>query len=133
MGKWNSTITVKASRPRHLAGIITRSFPRSSWGDLLNDKGLAMCTMSPDGPSVFWVSTPRARKEHKCCECLSVISPGEEYELFEGVYDGSFDRYRTCSICRNVREAAQQDLRLDEGIAFGCLWETVGVEYEDAV
>lgn len=92
-----------------------------------------MCSTSPDGPSVYWRSTPVARKEHKCCECESVISKGERYELFEAVWDGEFGRYKTCSICVAVREEAQHDLRFDEGIAFGCLWETVGVEYENAV
>jgi hypothetical protein len=91
-----------------------------------------MCSLG-EGPSAFWQSTPMARKEHVCCECQSAISPGERYELSEGVWEGEFGRYKTCLICRNVRDAAQADLRFDEGIAFGCLWETVGVEYEDAV
>lgn len=89
-----------------------------------------MCGSSGEGPSVFWESKPRARKEHKCCECLSAISPGEVYELFEGVWEGSFGRFRTCSICASVRDGAMSDRNHDEGIAFGCLWEETGVEYE---
>lgn len=91
-----------------------------------------MCIQG-EGPDVYWKSNPMARKEHKCCECGSIISVGERYELFEAVWDGEFGRYKTCTICCTVRDEAQSDLRLNEGIVFGCLWETVGVEYEDIV
>ena len=38
-----------------------------------------------EAPSVQWVEHQVARKEHRCCECLSVISPGERYERVSGV------------------------------------------------
>jgi len=91
-----------------------------------------MCS-SGEAPEAYWESAPKARKEHICCECLSVIPPGDHYQLFEGVWEGTFARYHTCTVCRDVREAAQRDLMHDEGIAFGCLWETAGVEFEDVV
>lgn len=40
-----------------------------------------------EAPSVQWVEHPVARKEHRCCECLSVISPGERYERVSGVWE----------------------------------------------
>lgn len=94
-----------------------------------------MCGYSGETPSAFWESTPRARKEHTCCECLSTIAIGEKYHLAKGVWDGEFQVYRTCGICHKVRiEADAAEDRNDyEGIPFTCLWETVGVEYEDAI
>lgn len=91
-----------------------------------------MCGYGED-PTVFWLGNPVARKEHKCCECLSVISPGERYELAKGVWGGEFDTFKTCSICKAVRDEANSHLQYDEKIPFECLWETVGAEYEDAV
>ena len=86
-----------------------------------------------EAPSVQWIEAPIAWKAHKCCECLSVISPGEKYERISGVWEGEFQTFKTCMICAEVRRTANSDLRDDEGIPFECLWETVGVEYEDAV
>ena len=89
-----------------------------------------MCGSSGEGPSAYWETYPKARKEHTCCECLSVIAKGEKYQLFEGVWDGEFSRYRTCLICADVRDTVQSEREPDEGIQFGCLWEETGVEYE---
>ena len=89
-----------------------------------------MCGIDGEGPSAFWRSNPKAKKEHKCCECFSLIGIGETYELSKGVWDGKFGSFRTCEICSKVRSAAHADRRYDEGISFGCLWEEVGVEYE---
>ena len=86
-----------------------------------------------EAPSVQWVEHPVARKEHKCCECLSVISPGERYERVSGVWDGEFGVFKTCMVCAEVREAAMARYRFDDSIPFECLWEIVGVEFEDAV
>lgn len=81
-------------------------------------------------PSIFWLTWHVAIKEHECCECLSTISTGERYELSKGVWDGVFSAYKTCSICSQVRNRALSDYEFDDGIAFGCLWETIGVEGE---
>jgi hypothetical protein len=86
-----------------------------------------------ESPSAYWESHPKARKEHKCCECGSVIGVGEKHQLAEGIWNGEFGRYRTCEICEAVRDKALPDFRNDGGIPLECLWETVGVEYENAV
>lgn len=91
-----------------------------------------MCIDGED-PSVIWVTNPIARKEHRCCECLSVISPGEKYELVKGVWNGEFLTFKTCQICAIVRDAANLQYRWGETIPFTCLWETVGCEYEEVI
>ena len=90
-----------------------------------------MC-QSAVGPQAYWDSYRVARKAHTCCECESIISPGERYQVIEGIWEGKFARYKTCEACEGVRRTAtsEGDFNHDEGIALGCLWETVGVEYE---
>lgn len=89
-----------------------------------------MCGIDAEAPSCMWETHHVARKAHLCCECHSVISTGEKHQLIKGVWDGEFGTYRTCEICEAVRNEAMAIRRNDEGIAFGCLWEETGVEFE---
>ena len=87
------------------------------------------CTLD-DRPSVYWETNPKARKKHICCECGSEISPGEKYHKFTGIWDGELNSFKTCSICESIKvEVLAEDV---ECITFGCLWETVGNEFEYA-
>lgn len=73
-------------------------------------------------------STVTARKAHKCCECATVIYPGEQYIRVAGAFDGSAYAYKMCPPCRDtfnwldskLREGPY-DLNDDEGIEFGNL------------
>jgi hypothetical protein len=51
---------------------------------------------------------PRARKPHKCGECLRTIEPGEIYEKTVGIHEGDFDTYITCEQCVSVRDWLQK-------------------------
>ena len=57
-----------------------------------------------DAPSAFWVSSPRARKKHRCGECYNDIMPGETYEKVAGVWCGEFNHFKTCLACARLRE-----------------------------
>lgn len=65
-----------------------------------------------------WVSQPRARKEHACCECNRSIAKSERHELYKLVTDGSFDAYRTCLLCVEIR-----DHFACNGWTFGQVWK----------
>lgn len=71
-------------------------------------------------PSIFRREMRRARKEHRCCECFRVILPGEEYEHDSGLWDGRWDRYKTCLGCSRIREAF-----CSSGCVYGELVEAV--------
>lgn len=73
---------------------------------------------------------PKARKQYTCCECGSTIDIGEEYQRVTGLFDGSWETWRTCIVCSRIRAAAYAEI--DEPIAFTCLYELVGSEFEDA-
>lgn len=47
----------------------------------------------------------KARKEHKCCECGETIKKGETHEVASALWDGDWGTYRTCAICRTIRNA----------------------------
>lgn len=65
-------------------------------------------------------TTPRARKEHQCCECLRVIVPGEVYERVRGAVEGRWEEHKTCLGCQRLRD----DVAC-EGYVFEALRETI--------
>lgn len=83
-----------------------------------------------ESPRFFEETFPKARKDHICCECSSVISPGEKYQRVSGLWD-DFATFKTCLFCNDIREQARQDFDLsyDEGFPFEQLWSCVGMDY----
>lgn len=61
------------------------------------------CYCDYDPPEVSSETLPKARKEHQCTECGTVIAVGETYERAFGVWDGIADTYKTCLRCRDLR------------------------------
>jgi hypothetical protein len=59
----------------------------------------------------------KARKEYKCCECGDVIKIGEKYEKFRGKFEGGFSEYKTCLICKEIRD------HIFCSWFFECVWE----------
>lgn len=52
-----------------------------------------------DQPSFYALSTPVARRPHRCCECRTTIPTGERYEKAVGKWDGEVGTYRTHAAC----------------------------------
>lgn len=61
------------------------------------------CDWDHEPADPYSESEPRARKEHTCCECRGIITPGEHYQLAKGKWDGDWQSYRTCAFCVAVR------------------------------
>jgi hypothetical protein len=55
-------------------------------------------------PECFHSSMPKARKQHKCCECNRTIEPGERYSNESGKWEGEFRIYKTCPDCLSIRD-----------------------------
>jgi hypothetical protein len=53
-------------------------------------------------PEFFRENKVKARKPHRCCECLRTIERGETYQKVCGKWDGSFDTYETCLGCLDL-------------------------------
>jgi hypothetical protein len=68
-----------------------------------------------------------ARKEWVCCECAETIKPGDSYQLWSLLNDGSWSKERTCAPCARIRSD------LCSCWIFGELresvWECLGFDY----
>ena len=73
-----------------------------------------------DLPRVYSDSTPKARKEHRCCECRGTISVGEVYHIFSGYWD-SWSTFKTCDDCQELRKDIANNLDNEEWPIFGQL------------
>lgn len=71
----------------------------------MSDCGVCIGSDDYDGEygfsDVLW---PKARKEHKCCECSRVIGVGEKYQRWSMKWDGSVESFKTCLFCCEIRE-----------------------------
>lgn len=78
-----------------------------------------MCTM----PDVFSQAIVKARKQHKCCECGTIIPQGHMYERSAGVWDGTGMTYHTCPSCAEIRKYVSGQMKAsmptEHGPAFG--------------
>lgn len=91
-----------------------------------------MCFTDCEQPKVAERTLPHARKQYTCCECGSTIDPGEQHECIKGIWDDTWETYRTCMVCAKIRDAAMYDKPHDECIMFGGLYDCVGYDYEEA-
>lgn len=65
-----------------------------------------VCLPYEDGPQVAVVRMRRAKREHRCCECMGTIGVGERYEHTRGLWDGPpWITYKVCDPCREIRDA----------------------------
>lgn len=55
-------------------------------------------------PEFYQKRIYKARKEHKCYECVGTITIGETYESVSAKWDGYFGVYKTCHRCLDLRE-----------------------------
>jgi hypothetical protein len=46
----------------------------------------------------------KARKKHTCCECGGSIKLGDKYEDVKGFYLHRLATYKTCVLCKEIRE-----------------------------
>lgn len=61
--------------------------------------------MSAELPDFYTIENPKARKDHKCCECRGVIQKGEQYQNYSGHWnDSGFATFKTCSDCEKLRD-----------------------------
>lgn len=71
-----------------------------------------------ESPSFFTSTERKARKPHKCVECVSVISPGERYIEERGCWDGRINVHHTCMSCKEIRDMWEAEPSF-EGFTFG--------------
>lgn len=62
-------------------------------------------------PSVYGCDQPKARKDHKCCECRGTIAAGEKYHKHHGIWDGTARTFKVCGDCESLRAEMDKDER----------------------
>lgn len=87
----------------------------------MGDCGVCIGTDDWEQGSFQCVTNPKARKEHKCCECSRTIVKRQMYERYAGCWGGSMECYKTCMDCVNIRDG----LRCGNGFIFGELWNDI--------
>lgn len=63
----------------------------------------ASCYCDYDAPEFFSRAIVTARKSHRCYECGNIIMPRDKYESTCGKWEGSFDTFKTCERCLDIR------------------------------
>ena len=51
-------------------------------------------------------TTPKARKEWKCCECHEMIPVGTVHHKLTGRFEGEWFEERWCALCDRIRKDA---------------------------
>lgn len=67
-----------------------------------------MCICDLDPPRFYREDIRKARKQHKCCECETVINPGDTYADIFGVWDDA-DSFKQCQKCNELGSKLSQD------------------------
>ena len=90
----------------------------------MSDCGVCIGGGDYDGtPEFSHISTPKARKDHKCLECRRAIRRGSQYERTSGKFDGNIYSDAVCLECAEIRDA----FYCGEGAYIvGDLWEQMG-------
>ena len=76
---------------------------------------MSCCIDYDDQPSVYREEYKKARKQHKCCECLSCIHIGEKYQHITGLWDGRWQTFKTCEKCADLRDSLNQVICISLG------------------
>ena len=63
--------------------------------------------------------------EHKCCECSSVIPPGEKFEICSGDFGGEHMVHETCMVCTEIGD----HFACGDGRYIGQLWEDLEMNF----
>lgn len=90
-----------------------------------------MCDIdSCESPEFFVEKMRKARKEHICDECGSVIDKGEFYQHVSAKWDGVVQTVKTCEFCKDVRIMAE-NFYYEDGICvpYCSLWDCVDMDF----
>jgi hypothetical protein len=71
-----------------------------------------MCDLYGEETATLWnVSHPKARVEHRCHCCDGTIKAGEHYALTSSLYDGHWTTEKACAECATVINAFGEEHR----------------------
>jgi hypothetical protein len=71
----------------------------------MSDCGICLGIDDYEPPSFCLIEIRLAKKTHICCECKQEIKSRQKYEYTSGRWDERFETYKTCMICKDIRES----------------------------
>lgn len=74
-----------------------------------------------ESPDFFKHAEPRARREHKCCECNRIIRQGSRYHRISGKWGGEVETFKICRWCESIREMWSNHVYPEDGPCYGDL------------
>ena len=81
-----------------------------------------VCLAPYDGyVTFFYEESRKARKPHKCYECVGTIAPGEKYWRVGGKSEGEMWRASVCDFCQEI----QRVFSCGNPVEYGSLWENM--------
>lgn len=84
-----------------------------------------MCFYYDGMNDVTQVRVVRARKEHRCSECVDGIRPGEFYEKIDALFEGYWNHDKLCARCHFDR-ARIFEREMAEGCGYAESWPPLG-------
>lgn len=84
-------------------------------------------------PEFFHDGFRTARKEHVCCECPTLVKPGEKYWFINGKWSGEMETFKRCLRCHSLSIAMANENFEDDcgGHPFGMLYDHVREFWKD--
>lgn len=88
-------------------------------------------------PIIFYVTLPKARLVHICCECGDTIEKGSRYEYIKGLWRNcdctrEWRTFHTCLDCSSVRDGLSVELDGDDLVELGNLYGEITANYTAA-
>jgi len=74
---------------------------------------------------LYQIDIRKARKVHKCADCLGVIPVGEKYHFHHGICEGRTFSHKSCADCEQMRNDLNAGEPVDECICVGELVDAV--------
>lgn len=80
-----------------------------------------MCYQYYGVSDIYIERQPKARKEHRCCECTLPIQIKEQYHRIESLYEGSWETFKMHLSCQDFRQMVYDHER-EEGCEYTESW-----------
>jgi ssDNA-binding Zn-finger/Zn-ribbon topoisomerase 1 len=93
----------------------------------MSDCGVCLNGFEGEQAEFYSITTPKARKEHKCEECGRTIPMGTVYQKVAGRFDGDFYSQDTCMDCEEIRRAftCPESTECTNGLLWEDIYEVV--------
>ena len=91
------------------------------------EAGMCSCDFDFEPCDVLEYKIVKARKEHKCDECCTLIKPGTNYQRIKALWEGSWENMKRCVPCSKIAKEYCCSI-IGRGAVHAWCWEYLGVD-----